>query len=127
MGSATARVGLGQLPVTTFGVAEGVQLQGQIIDAETGKGIPGVTFIVLKADPALDTKSFAWTMSQVYALSYTDSEGRFTLAKLLVPESDKTYSILVVARGYLPVLTDGVSITTKTKSPLIYNIELNRD
>ncbi len=125
--SATAKVGLGQLPVTTFGQASGVQVQGQITDADTGKGIPNVTFIVLKTD--FTAKEFNWDMSEVYDLSYTDSEGRFTLSKLLTPTtSDLSYSMIVMARGYLPILADpGLSIIDKTQSPLVLNIQLNRD
>jgi Trypsin-like peptidase domain/Carboxypeptidase regulatory-like domain len=125
MVSATAKVGLGQLPVTTFGIAEGVQLQGRVTDAETGQGIPGVAFIVLKTDFA--TRDFTWDMSQVYEMSLTDADGRFSLSKLLVRSETDEYSIVVVARGYLPVMTDGMAINAKTKNPLILNVELNRD
>jgi S1-C subfamily serine protease len=121
--SATARVGLGQLPVTTFRVAEGVQVQGQIVDAETGRGIPGVSFIVLK--PAVDTRDFTWQISEILDLSFSDSDGQFSLSRLL--PRDDTYSIIVIAQGYLPVSTDGLKIDEKTPSPLILNIELNRD
>jgi Trypsin-like peptidase domain len=125
MSSATAKVGLGQLPVTTFGVAQGVQLQGRIVDAETGLGIPGVSFIVLKT--AYDTRDFTWDMSQVYDMSLTDTDGRFSLSKLLQRNAQEAYSIVVTARGYLPVSADGLVIDDKTTSPLNFSIELNRD
>ncbi len=125
MSSATAKVGLGQLPVTTFGVAQGVQLQGRIVDAETGQGIPGVSFIVLKTD--FDTRDFTWEMSQVYDMSLTDTDGRFSLPKLVQRDAKGAYSIIVVARGYLPITADGIVIDEKTKSPMDFNIELNRD
>ncbi|MEP7285242.1 MAG: trypsin-like peptidase domain-containing protein [Chloroflexota bacterium] len=125
MSSAIAKVGLGQLPPTTFGVAQGVQVQGRITDAENGRGISGVTFIVIKVD--FDTHDFVWDMSQVYDLSFSDADGQYTVSKLLALEKDKAYSIIVLARGYLPVTTDGLQVTEKTKSPLILNIALSRD
>jgi hypothetical protein len=125
VGTATAKVGLGQLPVSLFGGAEGVQMQGRITDAETGKGIAGVAFIVIKVD--FDTRSFEWKGSQVYDLSYTDEDGNFTLSRLLVPETEKTYSIIIIAEGYLPINADGIGIDTDTKSPIIYNVALSRD
>ena len=60
-------------------------------------------------------------------MSLTDSDGQYSLPRLLPRESTLVYSVIVVARGYLPVLTDTLSITDKTKSPLVINIELNRD
>ncbi len=123
MKSATAKVGLGQLPVTTFGTAQGVQLQGQIVDAETGQGIPGVSFIVLKS--AFDIRDFTWDAAQIYDMSITDSKGDFALSKLL-PRND-FYSIIIIAQGYLPIQTDGLEIKPTTKSPMVFNIELNRD
>ncbi len=125
MATATAKVGLGQLPVTTFGAAQGVQLQGRIVDAETGKGIPGVSFLVLKTD--IDTRDFTWDMSQVYDMSLTDSDGQYSLSRLLVRDSKVAYSIIVLARGYLPVSMDGLRIDDKTQNPLTINVELNRD
>jgi hypothetical protein len=123
--SATAKVGVGQLPVTTFGSAEGVQVQGRIVDAETGQGVSGVSFIVLKTE--FDSRDFVWDMSQVFTMSLTDSDGQYSLPRLLPRESTLVYTVIVVARGYLPVLTDTLAITDRTKSPLIINIELNRD
>ncbi len=124
MASATAKVGLGQLPVTTFGVAQGVQLQGRIVDADTGQGIAGVSVIVLKTDFA--ARDFTWDMTQVYDSSLSDSQGNFSLSKLLARGKD-AYSIIVIARGYLPVATDGLRVDDTTKSPMVLNIELNRD
>ena len=125
MGSATLKVGVGQLPPSVFAVPKGVQLEGTVTDAETGRGIAGVTFIVLKVD--FDTKSFSWDMAQVYAISTTDSQGRYTLSKLLVPDAQKTYGIIVVAQGYLPATTDSLIVRDTTKSPLVMNLELNHD
>jgi hypothetical protein len=123
MGQATAKVGLGQLPVNIFTTSTGVQLQGQVLDAETRRGIPGVMFLVLKND--MTTRDFTWQMSDVSDTSITDSEGNFQLSRLL--PRGQSYSFLVVAQGYLPVSTDGLRIDDRTKNPFVLTIELNRD
>ena len=84
-----------------------------------------LNYEVVKAD--FDSKSFNWQASEVYDLTFTDSDGSFTLGKLLVPEPTKSYSIIVLARGYLPITTDGLLITDKTKGPLVLQIEMSRD
>ncbi len=123
MGKATAKVGLGQLPVNTFATAAGIQLQGRVTDAETGQGIPGVMFIVLRGDVA--SKEFTWRMTEVDAISISDSQGQFQLNRLL--PRGVSYNLIIVARGYLPISTDGLKLDDKVKSPLVLNIELNRD
>lgn len=128
MGSATAKVGQGLLPVGTFGTAAGVQMQGTIIDADTRQGIAGVSVIVLKTDFAV--RDFTWDMTQVFVMATTDSAGGFSLSKPLLrgdPPNFQTYSLIILARGYLPVTTDSLTIDDKTKSPVILNIEMNRD
>jgi hypothetical protein len=119
------KLGVGQLPVSIFAVDKGVQLQGTISDAETGQPVAGVSVIVLKGD--FDTRGFNWTTNQVYAEATTDTEGRYALSTLLVPQTDRTYSLIVIAAGYLPVTSDNLIIRITTRSPLVMNIELNRD
>lgn len=121
--SATARVGIGQLPVTLFAGGEGVQIQGSVLDAETKEGIPGVAVILLK--PEFDVRDFTWQMIEVFDVAYTDSDGRFALAKA-VPR-DETYSAIIIASGYLPVSTDALEIAEDEKGPVEFTVELNRD
>ncbi len=123
MGKATAKVGLGQLPLNTFTLTSGVQVQGRVLDAETGKAIPGAMFILLKTD--VGTKDFRWEMGDVDAYSITDNQGQFQLTKLL--PRGASYNFLVSAQGYLPVTTDGFKIDAKTDNPLSLTIELNKD
>jgi hypothetical protein len=124
--SATAKVGLGQLPVTTFGVAEGVELQGRIIDAESKQGISGVAVIILK--PEFNVADFTNNMNEIFGMSLTDSQGRFTLSTLLPREArPQFYSIIILAKGYLPLASDGIEISATTPSPLIFQLEMNKD
>lgn len=122
------RVGLGQLPIDAFASAEGIQLTGRIIDAETGRGIPGALFIMLLVE--FSVEDFLWDESQILATSLADEDGFFQLPALLErgPVDDPLlYSLLVRADGYLPMSADGIAVTTETESPLELIIELNRD
>jgi hypothetical protein len=121
--SATARVGLGQLPIAIFTREQGVRLQGDIVDAESGQGIFGVSVIVLR--PEFDVRDFTWQMTEVFDMALTDSGGRFVLSRPLV--RGETYSMLVLARSYLPASTDGLRIAQDTPDPTELRIELNRD
>lgn len=115
-------VGIGQLPIDSFASATGVQLNGQIIDAETGAGIPGVSFILLNTTFSAE---FAWRRDQIYAMATTDRNGRFQLDRLL--EFDNPYSVMVSARGYLPVTGDVIRVTGESENPLDIVIPLTRD
>jgi hypothetical protein len=124
----SAKVGLGQLPVGAFASAEGVQMVGRITDAETGAGIPGAMFIVLKSEYSVE--DFVWDQSQVLGLSLADSDGHFEIAELLprgTLEKPLLYSVLVRAEGYLPVSADGIIVTDRTTSPVEINVELSRN
>ncbi|MBN2303238.1 MAG: trypsin-like peptidase domain-containing protein, partial [Anaerolineae bacterium] len=126
--STEARVGLGQLPVEAFASAEGVQMAGQVIDAETGDGIPGAMFIVL--EPEFSVEDFLWDRSQVLGLSLADSEGRFQVETLLprgTEDDPVLYSVLVRAEGYLPVSADGIGVGPATDSPVTINVALTRN
>jgi hypothetical protein len=127
-GTVTAQVGLGQLPAGVFASAAGVQMSGQITDAETGQGIPGALFIVLQ--PEFSVQDFLWTQSQVLGVSLADSEGRFLLSGLLprgTDESPLLYSVIVRAEGYLPLSADGLAVGESTKSPVVIDVELSRN
>ncbi|NWF71345.1 MAG: trypsin-like peptidase domain-containing protein [Chloroflexi bacterium] len=121
--SAEAQVGIGQLPIDRFATASGIQLRGQIIDAETLRGVPGVSFIVISEDFSI--ADFTWDQSQIYALTVTDRNGRFQIDRPL--QLGVPYSVLVVADGYLPISADGVELDAETPNPLEMTIYLTRD
>lgn len=124
--SKTVAVGRGQLPVLAGSEATGVRMQGQVVDAETGKGIPGVLFIVLKAE--FSVGDFLWDESQVLDSSLTDSTGRFEIQRLL--PYGEFYSVVVTADGYLPVNADGILLEPDLldePGQVDLLLELNRD
>lgn len=123
-----AEIGLGQLPLDVFASAEGVQLVGRVIDAESKQGIPGAMFIMLL--PEFSVEDFLWDESQVLSTALADAEGYFRLPALLprgTEASPVLYSLLVRAEGYFPMAADGIAVTDATESPMELIIELNRD
>ncbi|HLA42391.1 MAG TPA: carboxypeptidase-like regulatory domain-containing protein, partial [Aggregatilineales bacterium] len=126
--SVDALVGLGRLPVDAFASAEGIQMNGRILDAETGQGISGAMFILLR--PEFSVEDWLWDETQVLGTSLADQEGFFQLPVLLprgTIEEPVLYSLLVRADGYLPMSADGIAVTDETESPMELTIELNRD
>jgi hypothetical protein len=124
--SQTVAVGRGQLPVLAGNEATGVRMTGQVVDAETGEGIPGVLFLVLKAEYSVG--DFLWDEAQVLDQSLTDSTGRFEIQQLLT--YDEFYSVVVTADGYLPVSADGILLEPallEVPGQVDLILELNRD
>jgi hypothetical protein len=119
---AQAQVGIGQLPIDRFASASGVQLRGQIIDAETNRGIPGVSFILLTEEYSV--ADFEWRADQLFTLAVTDRNGRFQVDRPL--DLQVPYSVIIAASGYLPVTADGFRITPDTPNPLDLIIYLTR-
>lgn len=123
-----AKVGLGQLPLETFANSEGIQIVGEIIDAETGEGVEGATFIVLYSD--YDTTDFSYDTEQVLGMAKADQRGFFQIPSLIprgTLDEPILYSIIIRANGYYPLSANGIPVTDATRSPLAINVTLNRD
>lgn len=101
---------------------QGVEVYGRITDAETNKGIPGALFVVLQ--PGITVDAFRWTEAEVYARAESDRRGYFELPTPL--RRGETYSWIVAARGYKPILQDGIAIGDEVESPYALNIALQR-
>jgi hypothetical protein len=122
--SIEAQVGIGQLPIDRFADASGVQLRGLIYDAETGEGIPGVTFILLSEE--FSVEDYVWRQDQIFASAITDRNGRFQIDRPL--EYEAPYSVILIAEGYLPITADGFELDpAETPNPLELTIPLTRD
>lgn len=107
-GRAEVRVGIGQLPIDRFAQTSGVQMRGQIFDAQTGGAVVGASVIIISE--LFDVEQFTgrWAQEQVYATATTDRTGRFIIERLLQPGAP--YSLYVVAQGYLPISADGLEV-----------------
>jgi S1-C subfamily serine protease len=122
LASSTAQVGIGQLPIDRFATVTGLQLRGRIYDADTGKGIPGITFVLITEDFSI--ADFVWREDQIYASAVTDRNGNFQVDRLLQYEAP--YSVIIAAEGYLPVTVDGFEVNAETPNPLDLVIPLTR-
>ncbi len=128
LGRAEAQVGIGQLSIDQFAQASGVLLRGRILDADTGQGIPGVSFILISAD--FSVAEFTWSQSQVYAIATTDQNGVFEITRPLQYSTENNtvaYSVIIAAKGYVPISADGIEVTLETPNPLELTIYLYRD
>ncbi|XWX05003.1 trypsin-like peptidase domain-containing protein [Aggregatilineales bacterium SYSU G02658] len=121
--SASVSVGIGQLRVDRLATGVGIPLRGRIYDVESGRGIPGVTFILITEDFSI--ADFTWSQDQIYALAVTDQNGEFIVDRLLQLRSP--YSVIISAAGYLTLAVDGFLLREDSPNPLIMNIPLTRD
>lgn len=122
LASKSVQIGIGQLPIDRFAQVEGIQLQGQIIDAETREGLPNVTVVIITED--FSVGDFVWDAGQIYTLAITDRNGRFQLDRLL--DFDVPYSVMIVAESYLAISADGVVVTPDMSNPLEILLPMTR-
>lgn len=99
-----------------------VEVYGTVSDADTGRGVPGAVFIFLK--PGVTLATFHWTMEEIYAIGETDQSGYYELSSPLI--RGETYSIIVWAWRYTPILENGVTVAEDLESPFELNISLQR-
>ena len=123
LASEQVAIGIGQLAIDRLAQAGGVQLRGQIIDAETNQGIAGATFILISEDFSI--ADFVWDETQIYALANTDRNGRFEIDRPL--QIGAPYSVLINVRGYLPIAADGFTITPEDGAAIEMLIPLTKD
>ncbi|MFQ3674476.1 MAG: carboxypeptidase-like regulatory domain-containing protein, partial [Aggregatilineales bacterium] len=121
--SASASVGIGQLRVDRLATGVGVPLRGRIFDVESGRGIPGVTFVLITEDFSI--ADFTWSQDQIYAIAVTDRNGEFIVDRLL--QLNSPYSVIISAAGYLTLAVDGFLLRDTSPNPLVMSIPLTRD
>lgn len=124
LGSIEVDIGIGQLPIDPFADPGGVNVSGQILDAQTGLGIPNVTFIVISEE--FSVADYTALIEQVYTMGTSDRSGRFVLERPLQYEAP--YSLYISAYGYAPMTADGFElIEDETPNPLNMTIYLSRE
>jgi serine protease Do len=120
--SADATIGSGTPPPTPEPPPEGLYVVGYVYDADTGAGIPGAMFIVL--EPGVTIESWDFSDAQVYTSAEAGVDGYFELPLPL--ERGQSYSMLVVAEGYLPFGGNDVPVGNES-SPHELEIQLQRE
>lgn len=84
---------------------EGVMVMGTILNADTGRPIPGALFLVL--EPGITFEDFE-SDDQLYTGAEADRNGEFILPDPLL--RGKTYTLIAGLQGYQPVWEDNVLI-----------------
>ncbi len=120
----TAIVGTGGRPQRTPdpAPADGLYIQGYILDADTGRGIPGALYVVLKPGVTLD--GWDGNEGEIYSAAETDTNGYFELPLPL--KRGEHYSIIVWAEGYAPTGGDGL-LVGDDPSPMEVEIVLQQN
>jgi hypothetical protein len=104
-----------------------VYLQGQAVDSDTGRGVSGAQLFFLRpglsaSDAAADDNV---TDDEVLTVGTSDDDG-FYRTEAAVPRG-QTYSVIVVARGYRPIIADdGVEVPADASNPFPVDATLRR-
>jgi len=107
--------------------ADLVYVRGQVVDANTGRGVAGAQVFVLRqgvnaSQAAADDNLSA---EEVLTFGTTDSSGVYQTQQA-VPRN-QTYSFIIVANGYRPILADGeVVIPADATNPYRVDAQLRR-
>jgi Zn-dependent metalloprotease len=102
-----------------------VYVQGYAKNADTGRGIEGAQFFIIKpglsaSDAAADDKV---TASEVLTYGVSDANGLFR-TQAPVP-TGKTYSVIVLARGFRAIVADdGMQVPANAGNPFSTNANL---
>lgn len=120
---ASATVGTGTEPSRTeVPSPDGVQVQGEITDLDTGRPIAGAMFFVL--NPGITLETFQWTEAEVFTAAESDRDGLFKLPSLL--QRGECYSILIGAADYWTYGEDDVCIDQSTPDTLELQVQLEK-
>jgi hypothetical protein len=111
----------------TTGSQDLVYIQGQIVDASTGRGIEGVQFFVIR--PELTASQAAaddnLTADEVLTYGVTDRQGIYRTQQA-VPRGQR-YSAIVFGSGYRTIIADGqVEIPANASNPHRVDAEMRR-
>lgn len=97
---------------------EQVYLQGYVTNSDTGRGIEGAQVFIIKeglsatAAAADDTV----TRNEVIATGLSDASGLYR-TDAAIPRG-KTYSVIIIARGYRPIVADdGIDVPSNATNP----------
>ena len=123
MQQGTAVVGTGTgAPPPPPPPTEGLYIQGYVLDADTGQGIPGALYVVL--NPGITVDGWDGSEEQIYTGMETDANGYFELPDPL--ERNESYSIIVWAEGYRAVTGDNL-LVGDDPSPLEVEVTLQQE
>jgi hypothetical protein len=118
----SASIGTGTPPPPPPPPPEGLYIYGYVLDADTGKGIPGAYFVVL--EPGMVIEGWDGNESDIYTSASTDANGYFELPDPL--ERGESYAMIVWAEGYQPTGGNDIKIGDEP-SPFEMEITLQKE
>nr|MCW1966869.1 hypothetical protein [Anaerolineae bacterium] len=107
--------------------SDAVFIQGQVVDADTGRGISGVQVFFIK--PGMSATQAAAddrvTASEVDTYAISDDKGTFQSQAAV--RKGQTYGVIIIARGYRPVVADvGTVVPANASNPHVVKATLRR-
>ncbi len=117
----------GSAPSAPQAAANSVYLQGNIVDADTRRGVEGAQVFIMKpglsaSDAAADDQV---TRSEIIAQAISDANG-FYQTDVALPVG-RAYSAIIIARGYRPIVADdGIEIPQNATNPFSVDATLRR-
>lgn len=117
----------GAPPAAPQASASSVFIQGNVLNADTNRGIPGASVYIMK--PGISASQAAAddqvTRSEVIAVALTDGNG-FYQSDVAIPVG-RAYSVIVIASGFRPVIADdGMNVPPGATNPFKQNATLRR-
>jgi Zn-dependent metalloprotease len=114
-------------PVPAPAAATQVYVAGGIVDADTGRGVAGATIFILKpgvtaAQAGADNRI---SDDEVQTTATSDARGAFQ-TKAPLP-AGTSYSVIIVARGYRPVVAEGgLQVPRGASNPHTTQVQMRR-
>ncbi|MCC7161421.1 MAG: M4 family metallopeptidase [Anaerolineae bacterium] len=117
----------GQAPSAPQAAANSVYLTGQIVDADTRRGVSGAQVFVMK--PGLSATQAAAddqvTRSEIIASAVSDDSGIYQ-TDVALPVG-QTYSVIIIARNYRPIVADnGIEVPQNAQNPFTVDATVRR-
>jgi bacillolysin/thermolysin len=102
-------------------------VQGRVTDANTGRAIEGAQIFVLRPGLSASQAARDDTISDDEVTTYGVSDRRGTYRTQSAVPAGQTYSVIVIARGYRPIIADdGLEVPQGAPNPFEVDVTLRR-
>lgn len=117
----------GNAPSAPQAAANSVYLTGNVVDADTRRGVQGAQVFIMK--PGISATQAAAddqvTRSEIIASALSDANGLYQ-TDVALPVG-RAYSVIIIARGYRPIVADdGINIPQNATNPFTVDATLRR-
>jgi Zn-dependent metalloprotease len=114
-------------PAPAPSAGDGVHIQGNVTNADTGRGVEGAQIFVLRPGLTATEAAADEAVRDNEVITYGVSDARgFYRTEDPLPRG-QAYSVIVVAGGFRPILADnGFNIPANATNPVVADIQLRR-